>query len=183
MASAPLAAKGQNFTGENGRSNSHNAPTVHAKELWFDIWSATWITLWTHAPKFEAQLWREAHIHTADVETCSLHIQTRCWPGEVFPTHSTLDEGGCCHYVYPLRNSKEQQYKPVSTTGLCEHSFLQPFFHDKHATSHMTSVQRHSHDEPAQIYRRTCLMKMHWTLWELLHPFQGVWAQTHCPQE
>lgn len=43
--------------------------------------------LLTHFPKFEAQLWKEADIHTAGVETCSVHMQTRCcWPGEVFPT-------------------------------------------------------------------------------------------------
>lgn len=80
-----------------------------------------------------------------------MHTQTRCWPGEVFPTYSTLDKGGCCHRVCPLRKSKEQQQ--LSATGLCEHSFLQAFSHDEHTTSHMTSVQRHSHDEPAQTHQ------------------------------
>lgn len=104
-----LEANGQNFREDNARSNSCNAATVHVKELWFGIWSATWITLLTHFPKFEAQPWRETQIHATDVETCCVHMQTRCWPGEVFPAYSTLDNGGCCHHVYPLRRSKEQQ--------------------------------------------------------------------------
>lgn len=111
MASASLAANRQNFREENRRSHSHNAATVHAKEPWFGIWSATCITLLTRFPKFEAQLWREAHVYVADVETCSVHMRTRYWPGEVFPTYSALDKGGCCLSinVYPLRKSKEQQ--------------------------------------------------------------------------
>lgn len=50
----------------------------------------------------------------------------------------------------PLRNKDEQQPR---ATGYCEYSFLQAFSHDESTTLYVTSMQKHSHNDPAQIHQ------------------------------
>lgn len=143
----------KNSREDNGRTNPYKAAAIHAKD--YGLVSDIALCYLDYSSGFKAQHWREVHIHAADMAgllgvSTGIHRQDASQMKYSQSIQSWIQVAVAIMPI-PLRNSKDEQQPKA--TGYCEYRFLQSFSHEESTTSYVTSMQKHSHDDPAQIHQ------------------------------